>query len=204
MFSITYHDGKLCYSFHPTRLVEEKAAILVRIRNGKESYKLLKKHMDYSSFGHFLSYIQMMVALDLALIFIDKGSLAAKLHSLPVKSENGRCLHFLILATEAIFISQAVTVLTLFMKETFLGYLSSLVISMLWVRGIYACHCYTTSMRSSNILTSIFTCHYYPVANDSHIDYGIQDLPSDLCKKVKNKIYKEQNEELCNLLELRT
>lgn len=37
--------------------------------------------MDYSSFGHFLSYIQMMVALDLALIFIDKGSLAVKLQN---------------------------------------------------------------------------------------------------------------------------
>lgn len=173
--------------------------------------------MDYSFFGHFLSYIQMMAAIDLALIFIDKGSLAVKLQNrilefireqahpilnkagtatqrcrkdrlsktekgkkalgladiirgyktafepkteaeklssfLPamgltsgifciiymilipylLKSQNELCLHFLIFATEAIFISQAVTVLTLFMKETFLGYLSSLIIAILWI-----------------------------------------------------------------------
>ena len=173
--------------------------------------------MDYSFFGHFLSYIQMMAAIDLALIFIDKGSLAVKLQNrilefiqekaqstlneagamtqrcrkdrlsktekgkkalgladiirgyktafepkteaeklssfLPamgltsgifciiymilipylLKSQNELCLHFLIFATEAIFISQVVTVLTLFMKETFLGYLSSLAISMSWM-----------------------------------------------------------------------
>ena len=41
MFSITYHDGKLCYSFHPTRLIEGRASVLVRIKDGKESYKLL-------------------------------------------------------------------------------------------------------------------------------------------------------------------
>ena len=41
MFSITYHDGRLCYSFHPTRLIIGRATILVRIKDGKESYKLL-------------------------------------------------------------------------------------------------------------------------------------------------------------------
>ena len=117
--------------------------------------------MDYSSFGHFLSYIQMMVALDLALIFIDKGSLAAKLHSLPVKSENGRCLHFLIFATEAIFISQGVTILTLFMKETFLGYLSSLIIAILWiVMPMFIITIPHLLMQPSNVSASTSTYRY--------------------------------------------
>ena len=37
--------------------------------------------MDYSFFGHFFSYVQMMAALDLALVFIDKGSLVIKLQT---------------------------------------------------------------------------------------------------------------------------
>ena len=42
--------------------------------------------MDYSFFGHFFSYVQMMAALDLALVFIDKGSLVMKLQAQILKA----------------------------------------------------------------------------------------------------------------------
>ena len=174
--------------------------------------------MDYPLFGHLLSYIQMMAALDLALIFIDKDSLVMKLQTrimeitkgdaysilsdaeslagscdkskysttdsgrrilgiaesiknhvtafqgpetnaekLPsfmpalglmsgffciiymiwvpflLRNPNEVSLHFLIFTAEATLVSQCVTILTLFMKETFLGYLSSLIIAILWI-----------------------------------------------------------------------
>lgn len=41
VFSITYHDGELCYSFHPTDLIIGRAAILVKVREEKTDYKLL-------------------------------------------------------------------------------------------------------------------------------------------------------------------
>ena len=41
MFSITYHDGKLCYSFHPVDLIVGRAAVQVRLQNGEECYKSL-------------------------------------------------------------------------------------------------------------------------------------------------------------------
>ena len=41
MFSITYHDGELCYSFHPIDLIIGRAAVLVKIHEKEDSYKLL-------------------------------------------------------------------------------------------------------------------------------------------------------------------
>lgn len=173
--------------------------------------------MDYPLFGHLLSYIQMMAALDLALIFIDKDSLVMKLQTrimeitkgdaysilsdaeslagscdkskysttdsgrrilgiaesiknhvtafqgpetnaekLPsfmpalglmsgffciiymiwvpflLRAPNEVSLHFLIFTAEATLVSQCVTILTLFMKDKFPGYLSSLATAILW------------------------------------------------------------------------
>ncbi len=41
MLSTTYHDGQICYSFHPIRLILGKAAILAHFDGVKLIYKLL-------------------------------------------------------------------------------------------------------------------------------------------------------------------
>lgn len=41
MLSTTYHDGRLCYSFHPKRLIFARAAVLVHMKAAAPEYKLL-------------------------------------------------------------------------------------------------------------------------------------------------------------------
>ena len=41
MLSTTYHDGRICYSFHPIELIIGKASILVHIDEGNPAYRQL-------------------------------------------------------------------------------------------------------------------------------------------------------------------
>ena len=89
--------------------------------------------MDYSFFGHFLSYIQMMAAIDLALIFIDKGSLAVKLQN--------RILEFIQEKAQST-LNEAGATTQRCRKDRLLSRLSVLTGHLNVVDdGIYVCHC---------------------------------------------------------------